>query len=425
MDILTDSAAQLFPSGLGFSLLSTALTPSHQIGLTGRALPDDEAIAILSERRGSYNPLVVDAFIGIHRDLVKLASEPEDSIRDRSLFGSTLNRAEPRPTASPPHFESISASTEETLTLYSLAQELSRSRTVDDLMQNIAAHIRRMVPVSTFVFFRYDASSDTLSVSDALGESSEHFLGLSIKRGERLSGWVAANLRTIVNSDPVLDLGEAGRAMKPRLCSCLSTPLTENDQLIGVLSLYANQRDLFTEDHRRAIEAVARCAGDVLARLLALESSAYNSESLGISRRQLRSLVRERLERGSNEAPTLLAVVYVVERSASATAEKLESLREALSTELRTDDLCFVYSDTELCVLRIGGQEVLSSGAFQLELHSNVDRASAALNLKDCRFSVSIAAENRGQATLDELVRAARTPASTADDASGPGSSVH
>jgi hypothetical protein len=75
-------------------------------------------------------------------------------------------------------------------------------------------------------------------------------------------------------------------------------------------------------------------------------------------------------------------------------------------------------------VLRIGDR-VLGADAFQLELHSNVDRASAALNLKDCRFSVSIAAEHRGQATLDELVRAARTPASTADDASGPGSSVH
>jgi GGDEF domain-containing protein len=63
---------------------------------------------------------------------------------------------------------------------------------------------------------------------------------------------------TIVNSDPVLDLGEVARALQPRMRSCLSTPLLTGDVIVGVLTLYSVNRDAFTEDHRRIVEAVAR-----------------------------------------------------------------------------------------------------------------------------------------------------------------------
>ena len=71
------------------------------------------------------------------------------------------------------------------------------------------------------VFFLYDTDRDELVASHAFGDNAPNFSGLRIPRGERLTGWVAANKQTILNSDPVLDFGEAARQFKPRLKSCL------------------------------------------------------------------------------------------------------------------------------------------------------------------------------------------------------------
>ena len=101
----------------------------------------------------------------------------------------------------------------------------------------------------------------TTEAKHAIGDASPAIKGLRIPLGQRLSGWVAANRQTISNSDPTLDLGDVVRTHTPRLRSSLSTPLTCNDQLIGVLTLYSDGADAFNDDHRRVIEAVARQIG--------------------------------------------------------------------------------------------------------------------------------------------------------------------
>jgi diguanylate cyclase (GGDEF)-like protein len=108
------------------------------------------------------------------------------------------------------------------------------------------------------VLFLYDPETDELEARHTLGDLGHLLAGLRIPLGQRLSGWVAANRKTIANSDPLIDLGEVARVVDPRLRSCLSTPLVLGDQLIGVLSLYSAQQDAFADDHRRVIEVVAR-----------------------------------------------------------------------------------------------------------------------------------------------------------------------
>jgi GGDEF domain-containing protein len=151
------------------------------------------------------------------------------------------------------------------LALYSLARGLAGQVDLPDSGDIISKHLRRIVPASTCVFFVYEADKDELVSGYASGDSAALFSGLRIARGERLSGWVAANLQTIVNSDPVLDLGEASRGLRGRLRSCLSTPLSNRGQLVGVLSVYSPEVAAFTDDHRRIIEVVARQVSRVVA----------------------------------------------------------------------------------------------------------------------------------------------------------------
>jgi GAF domain-containing protein len=75
--------------------------------------------------------------------------------------------------------------------------------------------------------------------------------------GDRLTGWLAATRQVIINSDAALDLGERLSPEAPVLHSCLSVPLTAGGDLVGVLTLYASEREAFSEDHGRLLQMVA------------------------------------------------------------------------------------------------------------------------------------------------------------------------
>ena len=188
-------------------------------------LSDADAIRILIERRGSmYDPLVVDTFIRVHTELAAEASDAPAATGGLSAITRGTSSSGEADSSTDSRLNEISASTEEMLALYQLAQGLTAHLDVADAAELIAKHLRRVVPASTAVFYIYDSTSDELYVAHAAGEGASHFAGLRIPRGQRLTGWVAANRQSIVNSDPVLDLGDAARSLRPPLRSCLSAP---------------------------------------------------------------------------------------------------------------------------------------------------------------------------------------------------------
>src|SRR2546425_6305939 len=144
------------------------------------------------------------------------------------------------------------------LSLYELARALAGQVSMSDAGDIIAKHLKRLIPSTLTVFYVYDESIDELEAKHAVGDGTSVVRGMRIALGQRLSGWVAANRQTISNSDPILDLGDAARAHSLRLRSCISTPLLSEDELVGVLSLYAPEANAFNDDHRRIIEVVAR-----------------------------------------------------------------------------------------------------------------------------------------------------------------------
>jgi putative nucleotidyltransferase with HDIG domain len=219
-------------------------------------LPDADAIKILLDRRGSmYDPIIVDAFIEVHsvaRQELRAAATTTLAFSSIARGGTSSDQ-----TGRTTRLNDIAASTEEMMVLYDLAIALSGRSDGGQVIEEVFTHLRRLVPATTSVFYRYEVTTDDLVATQANGEYSTHVLGLRIHRGERLTGWVAANKRTIVNSDPVLDLGDMGRRLRP-LQNCLSTPVISGDDLIGVLTLYSTSEAGFGEDHRRIVESIVK-----------------------------------------------------------------------------------------------------------------------------------------------------------------------
>lgn len=133
-----------------------------------------------------------------------------------------------------------------------------------------------------YVFYLHDSATEELVAAYSFGDPSNLVRGLRIPLGQRLSGWVAANQKTILNSDPVLDLGDSARHVKPRLRSCLSTPLIDGDDLIGVMSFYSAGPNAFTEDHRRVAEAVTRHISKTVRQAIKFESTKSRDQLSGL-----------------------------------------------------------------------------------------------------------------------------------------------
>jgi len=320
-------------------------------------LTDAEALKILRERRGSmYDPLVVDTFLAVHPEIIPALEV--DNIESQAVALSAISRE--RDSAEPKAIlgnglDDIAASTEEMVVLFELARNLAGQVTFADICEIVAKHLRRVVPASTCVLYVYDPIVDELTSVHAVGEHAEHFIGLRIPRGQRLTGWVAANRQTILNSDPLLDLGEVARRLKPRLNTCLSTPILQVDDLIGVLSVYSAHRDSFTDDHRRIMEVVARQISLSVKNVIAADSS-----------------VREEHRRSSGEQPHLRVVdadsaesfdlqplsiaLLMLRRSGRIPADGSETFRirhiaESVRRALRSADVLFRLSEDEFLIL--------------------------------------------------------------------------
>ena len=377
-------------------------------------LSDAEAIDILLERRGTmYDPLIVDAFMAVYKDIAPEETDHATTPTNTySLWGTKLGKAEFN--APGARLEDIAASTEETLALYDLAKALSGDLNLAEIANVIASHTRRVVPASTAAFYSYDEESDELVCAHATGESSGLFLGLRIVRGQRLTGWVAANQRTIVNSDPVLDLGEVARSARPRLRSCLSTPLLSGQRLLGVLTLYSTQQSAFDENHRRIIEAVARQAADRVAQILKF-SRVESTDPLGglPNRQHLQRFLRSELVegRGSSNLSLVFVSVSPYTKGSSGLQDPSPRVIDAIRSVLRDGDILFRYGRHEFVVLLTRTDGLTATrlvGSMTTSLSSSIDRShDAGEPVVAVAFGTATAPSDG--TTAEDLVRMARS----------------
>jgi diguanylate cyclase (GGDEF)-like protein/putative nucleotidyltransferase with HDIG domain len=228
-------------------------------------LADKDALGILLERRGSmYDPLVVDTFLKVFERIVPPVPKDDDNVSLVAI--AEASAGSPRSAPQAKSLDEIAGSTEEMLTLFDLARGLNAPTDLRDIGEVISKHLKRLIPCSLCVFFIYDVDADELVAAHTSGDNGALVSGLRIGVGQRLSGWVAANRRSIRNSDPVLDFGEAGRGIAPRPRSCLSAPVVADKELVGVLTLYSTGVNAFSEEHQRVLEIVARQIAPIIKR---------------------------------------------------------------------------------------------------------------------------------------------------------------
>ena len=239
------------------------------------ALTDEAAFDILRARRGTmYEPLVVDTFIRVHRELVdQMASFPaHDALRQITRSASTQTPA-PAPMVVAP--DGVS---DDILAFVSLARLASGDASIRDVLALSSGLMRELAPAATIGWFVMDETTGYLSMRHASGPAAGQIAGASLRLGEGVSGWVAANRQVMINSEASLDLGEQALSGSP-LKHALSVPLITRESLVGTMTLYAET--VFTESQSRLVQVIAPHLAQAIWTAKRAEGVAHTSHAQG------------------------------------------------------------------------------------------------------------------------------------------------
>jgi putative nucleotidyltransferase with HDIG domain len=214
-------------------------------------LSDEEAFQVLRDRRGNmYDPLVVDTFIAAHPTIAPAAILAGQNAR--SLLPTLMDEDQE---AAP--LRDIRATALQSSQLTEYAQELQSATVQSEAIALTGNYIRLFMPARVIAVYKHDTDADILICIGADGDPELRLHELTIRRGDRISGWAAANDATIANSDATLDLGTTTQQFTPSLKSALATPMNDGKRLVGVLTIYASELQPFGDDHKYLAERVA------------------------------------------------------------------------------------------------------------------------------------------------------------------------
>jgi putative nucleotidyltransferase with HDIG domain len=378
-----------------------------------RALTDREALNLLMEGRGTqYDPLVVDTFAKVYEEITPKEPEPTPNHRtlDRIAEGSCTEA--PAPVAPPHH------ATPEALPLLASLHASSAQTVLADAAEDITRRLREFTPATLCAVFVLDPSRGDLVLAHASGALAAHLRGLRIGLGTHASGWVAANRRSILNSDAQLDLAELPHPIPEPLRSCLATPLMANDVLIGVLTLYAPERQAFSDVHQSMLEHAARPLAHLVRGALDFESvhASLSADVLvWLPSIDLRRDERVEIDRGH---PGLSVVVLQFESGEEALAggDTLGRAASALRRHLRISDSIYRDADGSLVAL-LGHADARTARAVAQRAVTSLEAAflaAAPAPGARPRVRTGVAGVPEDGRTIGELVDAARSRAGAA-----------
>lgn len=194
-------------------------------------LSDEEAISILMTRRGSmYDPLVVDTFV---------------AVKDRLAAEYANHSAGDEPAVLAPSEMSFPAGSP---SLPPINPDLAIA------IRTVLSSLNDELPISLGIAFLRDQMRDVLFIAGIVGTSSDRVSPFQLPVGARISGWVVANCRSIINADSHLEL--EGLFSDNRVCAAV--PIQANRQVVGAITIFSRPGDTFDDASVAFLERIAK-----------------------------------------------------------------------------------------------------------------------------------------------------------------------
>jgi diguanylate cyclase (GGDEF)-like protein/putative nucleotidyltransferase with HDIG domain len=260
-------------------------------------------------------------------------------------------------------YQDITLAHREVYALYEIAQAMGTRLGVSDTMALIASKLTNLIPFSTCALFLYNEESDSLVCRFASGADELLLEQLTLRNGQGLAGWVARNLRPLVNARPKAELEAAGRSEDTVLKSALVCPLVFGGRLVGALALYHIAPGAFSDDHRRVLDRISEQAAGVVHNSVVYDETKRDAQTdpltgLPNKRFMFVHLSRElaRAQRLGSQVSLLILDLdefkEINDRYGHHIGDRaLTEVARVLRTEIRPYDICVRYAGDEFVVV--------------------------------------------------------------------------
>lgn len=195
-------------------------------------MSDEDALQIIVARRGTmYDPLIVDHFVKVCRDVMPVADTvPHPAARAVSSARTLPAEAEPA-ARTPPTIP------DEVVAFASLSRAMTGQAGVQDIGALAWALVRPLVPCDSMALFVTDETQDLMVPAYAAGVHADALRSTRHRMADGPVGWTAVNRRPIINGEaPELKAAALGEAPAIRVCT---VPLPFEDRGTAVAAFYA------------------------------------------------------------------------------------------------------------------------------------------------------------------------------------------
>ncbi len=236
-------------------------------------LPRELALDYLRAERGkSFDPAVVDAVLNNVEALEDRIHEAEKFTPSGVMqeFEKKLPKEEPRNGQTV--LEDIASTYREIQAIYEISEAVSKSLNTTDTMNLLTEKIDELIGFDACAIFLVNLNQNRLLLNHAVGKQADLLEQAVIRIGEGVSGWVAANNQPLTNVSPNPDF-PAHPELQNEFKSCLCVPLSVDDRVLGVITLYSSSPTGFHNDHVRLMDTIAHHAAAAVNNALMFEET--------------------------------------------------------------------------------------------------------------------------------------------------------
>jgi diguanylate cyclase (GGDEF)-like protein/putative nucleotidyltransferase with HDIG domain len=301
-----------------------------------------EAILTLRENGGgALDPTLVERFVEelprleqqLHGDATKVDAPPAAEAFHRREADSALTR--------------IAVAHQEEHLLHEVAQTLSATLKVSDVVALVSSRLINLMPFNTAALFLYDEESELYLCQHAAGEHAAAIRTISASTTEGLERAAA----TV----------PSGRGT--RLQSVLVAPLHMNLRAFGALAFYHSESGVYTADHRRLMMQVAAQAAPVVANSVIFERTQEQSLTDSLTglpnRRGMEQHFAQEMARAERHHQPLSVLLLDMDRfkeindsfGHQAGDRALRDVAQTLRTALREYDICARFAGDEFVMI--------------------------------------------------------------------------
>jgi diguanylate cyclase (GGDEF)-like protein/putative nucleotidyltransferase with HDIG domain len=239
----------------------------------------DDSLELLRTQAGnSYDPRLVELFIQHIDELEAVANDAGRNISELSFrrYFENVDSAILKADASTAESMLPMAASEGLVHLFEFCTGVGRVLGFLDCLPILTRRLKQIVPYSTCAIYICQ-DDDSVKTEYVCGEFADSLLGMRIRLGKGISGWVAAYKRPMINTRPALEF-EGMEGDFSSLNDALVVPLVRDGECTGTLSLYAREACFYSQTHLSLLQTVA----DQVTPLVRESISALTPESNGL-----------------------------------------------------------------------------------------------------------------------------------------------